>query len=342
MLPRRPPRRARPDPGARRLENALHGLAVAGPSPDFEVRLRARLLTAGPVQARAVPVARIRTRALARPAPHWLPRAVAAGAAGVVGIAGVGVATSRALPGQPLYGAKRQIESWQLALTSGPADRGREELSFARTRLAEVVALSHDHDLTAAAGTSAGGQSADRISATLRRMDDETRAGTTDLASAARGGDGQAARELLAFADGQDTLLGDIVPRLPAPAASAADTSRSVLRQVAALARTLPGAPVIPDATPSARQPSTAPSAVHRPRPVPTTTAGPPIEPTRVTTPDGSAAARSPDTPYTWASRRPRQSAPTDPSGGPSDPTLLGVPPSTIIDLLGGQQSGDG
>ncbi|MGH3744714.1 MAG: DUF5667 domain-containing protein [Mycobacteriales bacterium] len=342
MLPRRPPLRARPDPGARRLENALRGLAVAGPAPDFEVRLRARLVAVSAVQARAVTAPR--TRSLVHRPPRWLPRAVAAGAAGVVGIAGVGVATSRALPGQPLYGAKRQIESWQLSLASGPADRGREQLSFARTRLSEVEALSQHHDLTAAVGTSAGGAAADRIAVTLRRMDAETRAGTSDLAVAARAGDGQAARQLLTFAADQSSGLVELAPQLPAPAASAADASRSVLRQVAALARTLPGAPAASTANPAA-EPTSSPVSPSRPTTSPSTAGqvGPAVVGDPSADPTTSAAA-----PATQPRRQPSRSepayphgSPSDPSGWPSDPPPPWAPPTSILGLLGGQQSSD-
>ncbi|HEX7354562.1 MAG TPA: DUF5667 domain-containing protein [Mycobacteriales bacterium] len=337
MLPRRPP--PRPDPRARRLEIALCGLAVAGPDADFQLRLRTRLLAVGAVQTAAVAVPR--RRAVSRRVPGWLPRAVAAGAAGVVGVAGVGVATSRALPGQPLYAAKRQIESWQLSLASGPAARGREQLGFARTRLTEVEALSKYHDLTSAAGPSAGGSNDDRITTTLQRMDAETRAGTSDLAIAAHGGDDTAARQLLSFASGQSARLVDIAPALPAPVGPAVDTSRSVLRQVVAVARALPGAPVDP-APPPPAGPSlvTAPSA-GRLSPSPAASPAPPstggAPPSRGADRPSARPTRPSTAPPTWWRWQPPP--PPPPTDQPSDPTLLGVPPSAFSGLLGGQDS---
>lgn len=322
MLPRRAPSRAHPDPGARDLENALRGLAVPGPDPDFEKRLRARLLAVGAIQAGAATSPPRRWRP-----PSWLPRAVAAGAAGVVGVAGVGVATSRALPGQPLYGAKRQIESWQLSAASGQADRGREQLAFARTRMAEVEAMSQHQDLASGGGTNAGSSNADRIASTLRRMDAETRAGAADLVAAARSGDARVGRELLAFADDQSTRLTAVVPRLPAPAAPAVVSSRSLLHQVAALARTLPGA-----TTPSAAQgrtPPPHPSLSHNAeRPT-----SPPPPTTRAPAPDGTG---SPAAPSTLPSGHPVTSPP--PTAPPTGAPPLGLP-TAVTGLMNGQSN---
>lgn len=349
MLPRRPRPRHAPDPRTFRLETALRGLAVAGPDPGFEGRLRTRLVAVGTVAgARTPPVPSLaRTRSRLARHPRWLPRAVAAGAAGVVGVAGLGVATSRALPGQPLYAAKRQIESWQLSLASGPADRGREQLAFARTRLAEVEALSHHHDLTAAAGPSAaaaGGSISGRIATTLRRMDAETRAGTSDLAIAAQSGDDAAAQQLLAFADGQSARLREIAPRLPAPVASAVSASRTVLRQVAALARTLPGAPAASSATTPAPAPTAAPPhhpSARRPDAAPTATATATTPGPSVVRGEPPGPSATPSSPAWWRYQSTRHPTPS-PTGQPSDPTLLGVPPSSITGLLSGGQSGDG
>lgn len=323
MRPRRPPSRHRRESGAGGLENALRGLAVPGPDPGFEHRLRARLLAVGSVQAGAAtaPLARRRT-------PRWLPRAVATAAAGIVGVAGIGVATSRALPGQPLYGAKGQIESWQLAASSGHADRGRDQLSFARTRLAEVEAMSQHQDLTAAGGTDAGGSSADRIASTLRRMDAETRGGTSDLVTAARSGDKQAGRELLTFADDQSARLTAVAPLLPAQAAFAVGISRSVLHQAAALARTLPGASA-PGASAPVQGPTSTPEESFSRHAV-----RPPGSP--------SPATRAPSTDRTHSSAAPSKLPPdvTTLAPSPDASTLPTSPPSGLPSGVGGLLSG--
>lgn len=330
MLLRRPPLRARPAAGPPGLELALRGLAVAGPEVDFQLRLRCRLLAVSAVESATVAA---RPPALRRSA-GWLPRAVAAGAAGAVGIAGIGVATSRALPGQPLYGAKRQIESWQLAAASGNAARGREQLSFARTRMAEVEALAQHQDLTAAAaGTTAQGSSAERIAGTLRRMDSETRAGTTDLADAARSGDGQAGRELLTFADDQSARLTAVAPRLPSQANAAVETSRSVLQRVTALAHTLPGTPQ-PSVTDPARERTAEPS-VSRVHPDARPT-GAPASPT-LSAPS-TAVARSPGDPRPLPTRTAMPSSPPAPTAPPAGPPSRALPTS-LRGLLSGQQT---
>lgn len=329
MLLRRSPSRTRPAAGPTGLEIALRGLAVAGPEADFQIRLRCRLLAVSAVQSAT---AAARPPALHRSA-GWLPRAVAAGAAGAVGIAGIGVATSRALPGQPLYGAKRQIESWQLAAASGNAARGREQLAFARTRMAEVEALAQHQDLTAAAGTTARGSSAERIAGTLRRMDSETRAGTTDLADAARSGDGQAGRELLTFADDQNARLTAVAPRLPTQATAAVETSRSVLQRVTALAHTLPGTPEPSVADPV--QGRTAVPSESRERPVarPTGASASPTVPA-----PSAAVGRGSADPQPLPTRTAVPSSPPDPTAPPAGPPSRALPTS-LRGLLSGQHT---
>jgi hypothetical protein len=321
-----PARLAAGGPG---LEIVLRGLAVAGPDTDFQARLRSRLLAVSAVQSGP---AAARPPAIRR-SVGWLPRTVAAGAVGVVGVAGIGVATSRALPGQPLYGAKRQLESWQLAAASGHAERGREQLSFARTRMAEVEALAQHEDLTATSATSAAGASAARITSTLRRMDSETRAGTSDLADAARTGDRHAGRELLTFADEQDARLTAVAPRLPARAAPAVDTSRSVLRQVTLLARTLPGTAATPDSGP-VPGPSSAPDGTSV-RPL----ARPPgVAPTPAVRTPSTASVANPAAPRTLPTRTPVPSSSPVPTPPPTEPPSWTLP-TAINGLLGDERT---
>lgn len=327
MRLRRSPSRTWLTAGAPGLEIALRGLAVAGPDPDFQLRLRTALLAVSSVQSGA---AVARPQAIRRSA-GWLPRAVAAGAVGVVGVAGIGVAASRALPGQPLYGAKRQIESWQLAAASGHAERGREQLLFARTRMAEVEAMAQHQDLTATGGTTASGSSAERIAGTLRRMDSETRDGTSDLATAARSGDLQAGRELLIFADDQNVRLTAVASRLPAQAATAVDTSRSVLRQVTALARTLPGA-----SSPSAPDPIQGRTSAPGESPM-RHIARPTGAPTPALRAPSTDVASSPAAPTALPTRTSVPS-PSDPTAPPTSPPSWGLP-TAISGLLSGEHT---
>ena len=52
------------------------------------------------------------------------------------------MASTRALPGDALYGLKRQIENVQLALARGDLESGRELLQQADARLGEAERLA--------------------------------------------------------------------------------------------------------------------------------------------------------------------------------------------------------
>ncbi len=111
------------------------------PSDDFRSALRAQLVDRGsrPGAARpAYPAQRARPSAPAR-----LRQAVAAVAiASVVAGVGAAAASTRALPGDALYGLKRQIENVQLDLARGDLGHGRELLQQADARLSEAEALT--------------------------------------------------------------------------------------------------------------------------------------------------------------------------------------------------------
>lgn len=65
-------------------------------------------------------------------------------AAGTLALSGVSVASGEAIPGDALYGVKRQTEKAQLALAGSDLSRGRLYLEFARTRLQEAHAVRAD------------------------------------------------------------------------------------------------------------------------------------------------------------------------------------------------------
>ncbi len=65
-------------------------------------------------------------------------------AAGTLALSGVSVASGEAIPGDALYGVKRQTEKAQLALAGSDLSRGRLYLEFARTRLSEAHAVRAD------------------------------------------------------------------------------------------------------------------------------------------------------------------------------------------------------
>ncbi len=91
-------------------------------------------------------------------------------AAGTLALSGVSVASGEAIPGDALYGVKRQTEKAQLALAGSDLSRGRLYLEFARTRLNEAHAVRTD----------AGG-----FAAALTDMDSDTTQGVRMLVTAA-------------------------------------------------------------------------------------------------------------------------------------------------------------
>lgn len=79
----------------------------------------------------------------------WRRRLLAAGvgvavATGSVG--GIAIASSGAVPGDPLYSAKKMFENIQLSLSGSPTDRGGQYLHLADTRLSEIDALLSRRD----------------------------------------------------------------------------------------------------------------------------------------------------------------------------------------------------
>lgn len=148
---------------ARRVEEA--GAALPGMDEAFRARLRERLvrltpeLAAAPAKAQ-VPTQRggrhagLRKPVTARPSrgglsSSWRRRLLAAGvgvavATGSVG--GIAIASAGAVPGDPLYSAKKMFENIQLSLSGSPTDRGGQYLRLADTRLSEIEALLSRRD----------------------------------------------------------------------------------------------------------------------------------------------------------------------------------------------------
>ncbi|MCL9797855.1 DUF5667 domain-containing protein, partial [Frankia sp. AgKG'84/4] len=73
---------------------------------------------------------------------------------GVAGLAGVAATAAHALPGEPLYAVKRQVENFQVALRRDPLERAKTRLTVAGTRMDELHALT---GTASAPGEHAGG-----------------------------------------------------------------------------------------------------------------------------------------------------------------------------------------
>lgn len=84
---------------------------------------------------------RIRRRAM-EPGPSARSRTIAAAAALLIALGGLGMVLSQdSLPGDVLYAVKRATESAELGLTLGESARADDHLRFAAIRLDELIAL---------------------------------------------------------------------------------------------------------------------------------------------------------------------------------------------------------
>ena len=151
---------------AERIEVA--GRALPAPADEFRSALRARLVAEAPALVAGTAGAGGRTKSKlpaqrggrartgARHSAEgragvftgisaaWRRRLLAAGvgvavATGSVG--GIAIASAGAVPGDPLYNAKKIFESLQLSLSGSPTDQGRDYLRLADVRLGEIDSL---------------------------------------------------------------------------------------------------------------------------------------------------------------------------------------------------------
>lgn len=325
------------------LARSLQSLPL-GPSADFRDGLRQRLVAVAAVAPHNAAVATRSTRSLAaldRLVGSWRSQrriAVAAGVmATVVGVAGVGVAGNRSLPGDPLYGIKRGTEAIQLATTHGLVARGELHLRLAGERLHEVERLSGVAEAIAVPGQSSavaplapapafGGTLSSKIVGTLGRMDAETLAGSADLTAAYEDSHDTAPLEaLVSFTRSQQQRLDRVLPDLPDRARSAAVASLGVLKQVDAAAGDLLSGGQCTDAC--------------RPTPTPAPTAGPPVTAPEQPTP---CACSGQPTPGDGGSGEPEPEPSTSPSPEPTpstSPTTSPSPtpsasPSSVVDTV--------
>ena len=220
------------------LATALAPSQVA-PSAEFAAGLRERLVTeaAARVPAPALPTQRRRR-------PHQVRRGVAAVAAlALLGGAGAAVASTRAVPGDHLYGLKRGIEHVQLSLARGDVGRGGELLEQADARLGEAQAL-------AAGDRSMDPTTLSRLTSTLTEMATTDEQAVNDLTHAYDVSGDPAVltlldRHLSAQQAGLTDLTSVLAPAVRGQAKDLADELARVDAQVRAL---LGGTPVA-DAT---------------------------------------------------------------------------------------------
>jgi hypothetical protein len=208
------------------------------PDDDFRAALRARLVTeaAARVTPPVVPAPRAR-----RSAPSRLRQLVATVAvASVVAGVGAAAASTRALPGDTLYGLKRQIEAGQLALARGDLGHGRELLEQADARLTEAERLTAGEDGSDPATLALVGQA-------LREMAADVTAGAADLTEAYQEtGDEQAMILLDRFVLDQRERLQDLMDLLDPSLRPLAQALADQLAQLDAQATAVTGGTALP------------------------------------------------------------------------------------------------
>jgi hypothetical protein len=187
-------------------------------------------------------------------------------AATAIAIGGVGLGASQSLPGDPLYGVKRQIEQIQLELAGGRTDTALAHLGFAHTRLSEIADLLHGRNADAPLPA----ELQKRISELLTDWAAETSTGTTALLDQLSAGSGNLdaiRQKLTAFTDSQARALALVVQQLPDPGLqSLTGSAFAYLQRVdialgnpVNLATLLPSLG-LPLPTTSSRQPDTTPT----------------------------------------------------------------------------------
>ena len=259
------------------LSTALQSAAPsAEPTPDFRTALRQRLVAVATVQGvgeTASVTKRVRESAGAWRVQRRLA-VVAGSAAAVTAVAGVGIGASKSLPGDAFYGLKRADENVQLAFARGDEAKGKKHLEFAQARLSEVKALTaRGAALPAlvpgqpAAAAAAPQSGSDTIAETLRAMDEQTRAGATDLFLAYQhSGSTEPLKTLNAFTVKQYSDLMALLPALPTDIQSPAKRSLALLRIVATDTASLaPHRSGSGHTGGPATQPSTHPTTTRRP-----------------------------------------------------------------------------
>ena len=188
--------------------------AQHAPDPSFRLALRERLVaeaTARPVTApEGVRPERRSTGTTTgdRSQPRWRTAAATLTAAALVTGVGAAAASNRALPGDSLYGLKRQIESVELSLARTDLGRGQELLEQAEARLTEAERL-------AASSAVDEPETQQRLRTTLDDMAAATTEGATALlASYRETGDPKPLLLLDRFATEQRDRLADLMSLL--------------------------------------------------------------------------------------------------------------------------------
>lgn len=278
----------------------------------------------------------------------WRRRLLAAGvgmavATGSVG--GIAIASSSAVPGDPLYSAKKLFENIQLSLSGSPTERGEQYMRLAETRLDEIDTLLQRPDADIPGSATAG-----YLNEALNELNTSVRDGGALLVGQVRAdGDQGALNALSDFLLTERQRVADLEWQLPtALQAQAAqivtlmDGLYNQLQQAAAAAPGQPGASGqgSPGSGSAGAGQSNNPGGAAQPG---TSGAGATTQPT--TQPGGSGGGASASPGAATASPSPSTTIginlplPILPSTGLDVPPLLGLP-GIDIGLGGGNDTG--
>jgi len=168
-----------------------------------------------------------------RPRSRWGRRLAVGGlAAGMAfgTLGGVAAASSGALPGDTLYGMKRNLEDWRLGLAGTDGERGRLLLDQASTRMTEVQGL-----LARSGGQPLDPRLAAQIRSELEQMDTEGTKGAALLRALYLRQHGLAPmRQLASFAAQEEPALNRVSGDLPSGLAPAAEQVHRLLSGIRA------------------------------------------------------------------------------------------------------------
>jgi len=185
---------------------------AAAPDAGFRADLRQRLLLAAAERVTELPAQR-RDGSYVERAPAHRPKRLRDAVVTVLAVSliagtGAAVASSRALPGDALYGLKRGLEQAQLALAFSDLAQGRELLEQADARLGEAERL-------AASATAGSPATQAELGRALGAWKEATTAGAGELTLAYREtGDPEALQVLSRFVEDQQVRLRDLLPLL--------------------------------------------------------------------------------------------------------------------------------
>jgi hypothetical protein len=223
-----------------RVTNALPGI-----DETFRAELRERLVRLAPEYAAATPVPLLSGSKRHHGGRHagpagrqgsregsrrglgatlnspWRRRLLAMGvgmavATGSVG--GIAIASSDAVPGDPLYSAKKLFENIQLSLSGSPTDRGEQYLRLAETRLNEIYTLMQRPDADIPGSATAG-----YLAESLNELNTSVSDGGSVLVGQVQANDDQGALNALSdFLLTERQRVADLEWRLPKPLQSQA------------------------------------------------------------------------------------------------------------------------